>query len=64
MGTCDRCGADAKVVAELPSGTALAFCGHHFNANRDALVLAGAVFTATESAGAWLVAQVSELVRA
>ncbi|WP_153303084.1 DUF7455 domain-containing protein [Aeromicrobium choanae] len=26
---CDRCGAQALVRVELPSGTDLVFCGHH-----------------------------------
>jgi hypothetical protein len=59
---CDRCVADAKVHVQLPNGTDLMLCGHHFNDHRDALVMDGAQFTITESVGVWRVAQVSELV--
>jgi hypothetical protein len=34
---CDRCGAQAYVLAELPNGSALLFCGHHWNAHEQAL---------------------------
>ena len=39
---CDHCGARAYVRATLPSGGQLLFCGHHGNAHRPALVVAGA----------------------
>lgn len=39
---CDRCGAQAYVRAQLPSGDELLFCGHHGNAHRPSLLVAGA----------------------
>ena len=39
---CDRCGAQAYVRASLPGGTELLFCGHHGNAHRPSLLVAGA----------------------
>lgn len=39
---CDSCGAQAFVRATMPSGTALLFCGHHGNAHRPSLLVAGA----------------------
>jgi hypothetical protein len=42
MDRCDSCGAQAFLRATMPSGTALLFCGHHGNAHRPALVVAGA----------------------
>ena len=39
---CDRCGAQAYVRATLPGGTDLLFCGHHGNAHRPSLLVAGA----------------------
>ena len=39
---CDRCGAQALHLAELPSGLELLFCNHHFTSNQDGLVAAGA----------------------
>ena len=39
---CDRCGAQAYVRATLPSGSDLVFCGHHGNAHRASLLVAGA----------------------
>ena len=39
---CDRCGAQAYVRATLPGGTELLFCGHHGNAHRPSLLIAGA----------------------
>jgi hypothetical protein len=39
---CDSCGAQAYVRATLLSGAALLFCGHHGNAHRPALLVAGA----------------------
>ena len=42
MDRCDRCGSRAYVRATLPGGTALLFCGHHGNAHRPALLVAGA----------------------
>ncbi len=39
---CDRCGAQAYVRATLPGGTELLFCGHHGNAHRPSLMVAGA----------------------
>ena len=39
---CDRCGAQAYVRATLPGGTDLLFCGHHGNAHRPLLLVAGA----------------------
>ena len=38
----DRCGAQAYVRATLPAGTELLFCGHHGNAHRPSLLVAGA----------------------
>ena len=38
---CDRCGAQALVRATLPYGELL-FCGHHGNAHRPSLLVAGA----------------------
>ncbi len=37
MATCDRCVADAKIIARLPGGGELGFCGHHFREHRPAL---------------------------
>ncbi len=34
---CDRCGAQAYVLAELPGGSALLFCGHHWGNHEAAL---------------------------
>ena len=42
MDRCDRCGSRAYVRATLPEGTELLFCGHHGNAHRPALLVAGA----------------------
>jgi hypothetical protein len=39
---CDRCGAQAYVRATLTGGTELLFCGHHGNAHRPSLLVAGA----------------------
>ena len=39
---CDRCSAQAYVRATLPAGTELLFCGHHGNAHRPSLLVAGA----------------------
>ncbi len=39
---CDRCTQPAKVDA-LIGDSELKFCGHHFDANKDALEAAGAV---------------------
>ena len=39
---CDRCGAQAYLRAVMPSGTSLLFCGHHGNAHRPSLLVAGA----------------------
>ena len=39
---CDRCGAQAYVRATLPGDTELLFCGHHGNAHRPSLLVAGA----------------------
>ena len=39
---CDRCGAQAYVRATLPAGAELLFCGHHGNAHRPSLLVAGA----------------------
>ena len=39
---CDRCGSRAYVRASLPSGLSLLFCGHHANAYRASLLVAGA----------------------
>ncbi len=39
---CDRCGAQAYVRATLPGGSELLFCGHHANAHRPSLLVAGA----------------------
>jgi hypothetical protein len=39
---CDSCGAQAFLRATMPSGTALLFCGHHGNAHRASLLVAGA----------------------
>ena len=57
---CDRCGAQAYVRATLPGGTDLLFCGHHGNAHRPSLLVAGAsihdetdkLFVARESSAA------------
>ncbi len=40
---CDRCGSRAYVRAGLPTGGELLFCGHHANAHRPQLLVAGAV---------------------
>ena len=34
---CDRCGAQAYVLAELPGGSTLLFCGHHWSNHEAAL---------------------------
>ena len=34
---CDRCGAQAYVRAELPSGAELLFCAHHWHEHRPRL---------------------------
>ncbi len=39
---CDRCGSRAYVRASLPGGGELLFCGHHGNAHRPQLLVAGA----------------------
>ena len=41
---CDRCGAQAFVMATIPTadGMELLFCGHHFRAHELKLVAAGA----------------------
>jgi hypothetical protein len=39
---CDRCSAQAYVRATLVSGAELLFCGHHANAHRPSLLVAGA----------------------
>lgn len=39
---CDRCSAQAYVRATFASGSSLLFCGHHGNALRPALLVAGA----------------------
>jgi hypothetical protein len=39
---CDRCAAQAYVRATLASGAELLFCGHHANAHRPSLLVAGA----------------------
>ncbi len=39
---CDRCGSRAYVRAVLPAGGELLFCGHHGNAHRAQLLVAGA----------------------
>lgn len=39
---CDRCAAQAYVRATLTSGAELLFCGHHANAHRPSLLVAGA----------------------
>ncbi len=41
---CDRCGSQAYLRAKLPSGADLLFCGHHGNAHRPSLLIAGADF--------------------
>jgi hypothetical protein len=40
---CDRCGAAAKLLAVLPSGGELLFCGHHGREHRERLTEIGAV---------------------
>lgn len=40
---CDACGAPAQIVATLPTGSSLLFCGHHGRANALGLQRAGAV---------------------
>jgi hypothetical protein len=39
---CDRCSAQAYVRATMPGGADLLFCGHHGNAHRPSLLVAGA----------------------
>ena len=39
---CDRCSSRAYVRASLPTGGELLFCGHHGNAHRPQLLVAGA----------------------
>jgi hypothetical protein len=39
---CDRCGAEAKVLALLPAGGELLFCGHHARQHRPRLGEVGA----------------------
>ena len=39
---CDRCGSQAYLRAQLPTGSELLFCGHHGNEHRAALLVAGA----------------------
>ena len=34
---CDRCGAQAYVLAELTGGSVLLFCGHHWSTHEEAL---------------------------
>ena len=34
---CDRCGAQAYIMAELPGGSQLLFCGHHWGTHEAAL---------------------------
>lgn len=39
---CDRCGAQAFVTTQLPSGHELLWCGHHYVANEPSLREQGA----------------------
>lgn len=39
---CDRCGAQALVRAQLRTGGALLFCGHHWADHEDALMAVAA----------------------
>ena len=40
---CDRCNARTLWLATLPSGSSLAFCGHHFNEHKEKLQQLGAI---------------------
>jgi hypothetical protein len=40
---CDRCSAQAKSMAIMPSGMVLSFCQHHINAHAAALLASGAL---------------------
>ena len=42
---CDRCGALAIQEAQLPSGSTLDFCQHHFNDHQAKLIDIGAKIT-------------------
>ena len=44
---CDRCGAAARLAVQMPSGSELLFCGHHFNEHDDRLAAQGAQVIAT-----------------
>lgn len=48
---CDRCGAQAYHLAELPSGLELLFCNHHFEENQEGLIAAEARVTSDEVPG-------------
>ncbi len=41
--SCDRCGAAAVVRTLLLGGGSLSWCGHHYQANEDALRAKGAL---------------------
>ena len=49
---CDRCGARAHVVVELPTGGDLLFCGHHFTRHQEALEGRAAVIVDTRAVSA------------
>ena len=45
---CDKCGAEAKAHALMPSGYELLFCRHHSDEFSPRLALQGAAFTHKE----------------
>ncbi|GAA1464181.1 MULTISPECIES: DUF7455 domain-containing protein [Williamsia] len=45
---CDRCGAAARVRANLPAGGELLFCRHHYNEHEARLADLGATVTRSE----------------
>lgn len=51
--SCDRCPAAAQVTVFLPSGNELVLCGHHYNANHDALREADAAPAIIQTESPW-----------
>jgi hypothetical protein len=43
MKSCDRCAAEARIAAMLPSGALLLFCQHHANKHESKLNELGAI---------------------
>jgi hypothetical protein len=55
---CDRCGAEAKVLALLSTGGELLFCGHHARVHRPRLgAIGAALIPDPDSTAPWVVAR-------